>query len=207
MLRIASNAVLFEILRFHQLLIRLRMWFHIHRILNKFKLVNCTSLFLHVLAGSGRRGHLVVVTTKRALGWNRSFRLHKVRWIHLVCSEHLLGWVAQSRADRLATVDTCRSHALLRRHRHEAASLHQVTSRLPIQPLVASRHILHGHRARLLVRGWPRCTMVLLEQWVMTLLVIDTAINVVLSIVSGLDIGEETIVSGQQLVAALSSQH
>jgi hypothetical protein len=49
--------------------------------------------------------------------------------------------------------------------------------------------------------------MVLLEQWVMTLLVIDTAINVVLSIVSGLDIGEETIVSGQQLVAALSSQH
>ena len=90
MLGIAGDAGLFEILRFHQLLIGLRVRLHVYRILYEFQLVARASLLLHVLTCRGRRRHLVIVPADRALRRNRALGLHE-RGVHLVCGQHLLG--------------------------------------------------------------------------------------------------------------------
>ena len=48
-LRVACDARFFEILRFHELLVGLRVRLHVHVVLHELQLVARSPLFLHVL--------------------------------------------------------------------------------------------------------------------------------------------------------------
>ena len=90
--------------------------------------------------------------------------MHYIWWVHLLSCQHLLRAVTQRRPNCLTAVDARRRHALLSRHRHEAA-LHQVASGLAVQPLIAGTAIdvLHGHGAGLLNRWGALRPMILLK--------------------------------------------
>lgn len=208
MLGIAGDACFLEILRLHQLLIRLRVRLHIDVVLHEFQLVARAALLFHVLARGGRGWHLVIVAADRALRRDRSLRLHE-GGVHLIRRQHLLCRITKRRPDRLPAVDACRRHARDRRHIVQA-TLDQVTGRLPIMVLAAAAgvHVLHRHGRRVLHRGGPgRPPMVLLQQRMVALLVAHAAVDLVLSRVPRLYVRKEAIITAKQLVARLPRQH
>jgi len=205
-LRVASNARLLEVLRFHQLLVRLRVRLHVQSVLYEFQLVASASLFLHVLTRCRWGWHLVVVTSDWALGGNWSLWLHEVRRVHLVSSQHLLGRIAKGGPYGLATIDARGSHTGNARHLDETP-LHKVARGLSTVPLAGGIDILHGHRGRVL-DGWgPLCSMVLLQKRMVALLMTHTAINLVLGCVSRLYVRQEAVVGRQQLGTGLTRKH
>lgn len=142
MLWAASDARLFEVLRFHELLTGLRMRFHGYWILSKTKLICSASFLFHVLTSGRRRRHLVVVSSAdRSLRWNWCLGLHEIGRVNLVCGKHLFRWIAQSRSNGLSTVYAGRRHTCHPWH-VDHSSLNEVARCLPSECLV-SIHVFH----------------------------------------------------------------
>ena len=194
------NTILLEVLRLHQLLVGLCVRLHIDGILHKFKVLPLSSLLLlHVLA-RGRRGRklFVVAATNRSLCRNWSLWLHEVGWVHLVSRKHLFCWATEGWPDRLPAINTGRRHTLHSRHRHQTASLHEITGWLSVYSLVvcsSTAHILHCHWTWLLDRGATMPTIIVLQKRMMTLLLIINTIDVVLGSISRFNIRQEAIIA------------
>lgn len=219
-LLVASNTCFFEILWLHELLVWLSLRLHVHRILNKAKMIGCSSLFLQVLACSWGWWNLVTIAideatspaSDRPLSWYWRLRLHKIWRINLIGCQHLYSWITQSRPNGRPTINTRGCHACHPRHGHVTASaLHKITHWLPIVPLVCPGHIHHRHRcARLLPAiGTARlhASVILLQQRMVALLMRASSVDVVLSGVTRLDVGQEAIVALEQLIAGLAGEN